>query len=330
VNSGRVALVGMLVAVEVLIAGLAIWSVSGTHVWAAGHQVDYTAKTVATIDAGAAPQVVVSDPDSRVIVGVSPDGKVHVKDMTSLHGFLFSTDRSIPKLNATRTADGVLIERSPYQDNWMHLTIGESMQRIEVDVPAGAHLDIQKCSGADVAGLRADARVRSQDGHITLSDIQGTIDASSADGYINASGVRGDSLTLQSSDGHISLRDVTAQSLSARSNDGRVEATNLTMSGAAPKATLHSDDGSIHVNGTFPAGGTYDVSSNDGRVELGLASGSDVTVVASTGDGSIYVDGKSPGDDDRQHQTIKIGSGSGAMRVSSGDGSIHLTTNGAF
>ena len=82
---------------------------------------------------------------------------------------------------------------------------------------------------------------------------------------------------------------------------------------------------------SFAPGGTYEISSNDGRIELALASNSDITVNATTADGRISVDGKSPSsDEDAHNQTIKLGSGSGSMRVSSGDGSIHLTTNGAF
>ena len=173
--------------------------------------------------------------------------------------------------------------------------------------------------------------MQSQDGHIALSDVQGVVDAHSADGYINASNVKGDTLTLVSADGHVSLTDVTAQQLTARSNDGRVEATNLTIAGTQPQATLHSDDGSVHVRGSFAPSGTYDVSSNDGRIELGVASNSDLTITASTADGKIIVDGKSPAsDEDAHNKTIKLGSGSGSMHVSSGDGSIHLTTNGAF
>jgi DUF4097 and DUF4098 domain-containing protein YvlB len=214
----------------------------------------------------------------------------------------------------------------------MHVTFGMTEQNIEVDVPANSRVEIQKSSGATVDGLRAGITVQSQDGHISLTDVQGIVDAHSADGFIEATNVKGDTLTLVSADGHIRLQDVTAAQLTARSNDGRVEAANLTIAGDKPQATLHSDDGSVHVHGTFAPAGTYEISSNDGRIELALAPNSDMTVTATTADGRISVDGKAPSseDGDAHNQTIKLGSGSGSMRVSSGDGSIHLTTNGAF
>lgn len=146
-NSKKVALVGMLVAVEVLIAGFAIWCIGGAgHLSAAGfgaHNVDYVARTVETFDAGQTPHVVISDPESRVYVNVSTDGRVHVKDNTSIHGMIFSSDRSIPKLNATRTADGVTVERADYNDHWMHFTFGSTEQSIEVDVPENSRVEIQ-------------------------------------------------------------------------------------------------------------------------------------------------------------------------------------------
>ena len=84
-----------------LIAGFAIWCIGGAgHLSAAGfgaHHIDYAAKTVATFEAGQTPHVVISDPESRVYVNVSSDGQVHVKDNTSIHGMIFSTDRSIPE-----------------------------------------------------------------------------------------------------------------------------------------------------------------------------------------------------------------------------------------
>jgi hypothetical protein len=285
-----------------------------------------------------------------VKVRLSSDGKVHVRDLTSMHGVVFSGTNTVPKLNVTRTEDGVSIERADYDDHWLHVSLGDSEQSIEVEVPAGTHLEITKSSGADVNGLTGGVKVSSQDGHITLVGLQGSVEAHSADGYIEASDLRGDTvtldsadghvkanvvrcqtLTLQSNDGNVSAQDVAAQSFTARSNDGRIDAANLSISGAQPAATLHSDDGSVHVAGRFAANGTYEVSSGDGRVELALPGGSDLTINASSADGGIYVNGSSSSSDGDSHQqTIKLGSGSGAMRVSSGDGSIHLTTNGAL
>jgi DUF4097 and DUF4098 domain-containing protein YvlB len=332
-SSSRTALVAMLIAVEVLIAGLAIWCIGGGHTmaFAAGmHRSTFVANPIAPINAGDSPRIDVSDSSSRVVVNVSHDGLVHVKDLTTA-GHSFLSAGTIPQLHVNRTAGGVSIDRADYDLTTFGFSFTND-QRIEVDVPAAATLNIAKSAGADVSGITGGVTVRSQDGHIVLADLTGTVDAASSDGYVKATGVHGDKLTLQSSDGNIELRDVTVETLNATTSDGRVETTNLTVAGGKPQATLHSNDGSMHVNGSFAPGGTYEVSSNDGRVELGLAPGADLTVAASTDDGKITVDGTSYDNDDGdsvQH-TVRLGSGAGTMNLRSGDGSIHITTNGAI
>jgi len=326
----RASVVAMLVAVEILIAGIAIYVIGGNGGWHGMHRVAFAAAPIAPLEAGNSPRIAVDDPDSRVEVELSTDGLVHVRDATSTRGFVYGSEK-IAQLHVVRTADGVSISR-PHTDGWsgMHLVFGESTQKIYVDVPSGAHLEIARCSGADVTGLTGGVNVHSVDGHITLANLQGTIVAHSDDGYINATGIRGDSLTVQSNDGHITLRDVTVPALDARTNDGRVEASALTIAGAQPRATLHSNDGSMHVKGSFAPGGAYEVSSNDGSIEVGLAGDADLTLTASTGDGKVYVDGSSQNQDgDSAQHTIKLGAGSGSMKLATSDGSIHITTNGA-
>src|SRR5208283_1163132 len=76
-KTSRTALVAMLVAVELLIAGFGIWTFRNGSIPAFAstmHHVVADPKPVATLALGAAPHVVVEDPDSRVIVKVSSDG----------------------------------------------------------------------------------------------------------------------------------------------------------------------------------------------------------------------------------------------------------------
>ncbi|HTX58446.1 MAG TPA: DUF4097 family beta strand repeat-containing protein [Verrucomicrobiae bacterium] len=332
-NGPRAALIGMLVGAEVLIAGFAIWVLGGSHLPAIAsgfHEVDSKPVTFAPMDLGPAPHVVVADPDSRVVVKPSTDGKLHVSDMSAMHGYV-AGDSSVPKLRVTRTADGARIERAASGDEWGHWTIGFSMteRQIEVDLPAASRVEIEKSSGADVTGIGGGVSVRSQDGSIALADLKGAVDAESADGAIAASNVTATSLSVSSADGRLTLRNVSAESLDASTSDGRIEASGLTIAGAHPRASLSTRDGSIELAASFAPGGSYDVNTADGRVALALAPGADLVVDASTADGSIDVDGTHYEGDDAAQHTVRLGAGSGTLRVSSGDGSIHLTTNGA-
>lgn len=328
-SASRASIVAMLVAAEIVIAGIAFYALRTAHA-ASARSFDFVAAPIAPIEAGSAPVVAVDDPDSRVIVGTSTDGRVHVTDMTGAHGWFFNDRVTVAKLQVTRTADGVSIVRPASRGSSMHFLIGDFTQRVEIDVPAAARLEIARCSGADVSGVEGGVAVHSQDGRITLADLRGTVTGSSDDGSVSASRIRGDALAIRSGDGHLSLDDVAVASLEARTSDGSIEARALAIDGASPKAVLHSDDGSIRLDGSFAAGGSYDVSSNDGGIRVRLARGADLTVDASTNDGHVLVDGAEfDASSDAAHHTVKLGSGAGNLHISSDDGSIHILTNGA-
>jgi DUF4097 and DUF4098 domain-containing protein YvlB len=304
----RSSLVAMLIAVEVAIVGVAIYAVRGAH---AVHAADFVAKPIAAIDAGTSPRIAVDDVDSRVVVAVSSDGLVHVKDLTSTGGAFFGDRLTVPQLDVKRVADGVSISRAESKDSGLHFQLGWSERRVEIDVPAGSHLDIARCAGAEISGITGGVAVASQDGRIRLSDLQGTVNAKSDDGSISASRIRGDALSLSSADGRLTLIDVSASSLDAQTKDGSIEARDLAITGGAQHAVLHTGDGSIRV---------------------ALAARSDLTVDASTSDGKVIVDGqsfKNAGDGDSTQHTVRLGSGAGTLQLSSDDGSIHINTNGA-
>jgi Putative adhesin len=300
----RTSIVAMLIAAEVLIVGMAIYAVGhGGRSFAAGlKHVDFSAAPIAPVAAGAAPRVVIDDAASRVHVDVSPDELVHVSDLTEMHGAVYSTG-SYPHLRVTRTSDGVRIER-PGSGRLSIEIFGFSKQSIQVDVPRDSHVEIADCAGADVFGINGGTSVHSNDGHVTLTDMQGSIDARSDDGYLSATNVHGDHLGMVSSDGHLALKNVIVGSLLAQTRDGRIEADALSVTA---DATLQTDDGSI---------------------ALKLAPNADLTIDASTRDGHIVVDGNSLDRDDAAQRTIRLGAATGKMKVATDDGSIPILTNG--
>jgi DUF4097 and DUF4098 domain-containing protein YvlB len=326
----RAPVVAMLVAAEVLIAGMAIYVVGGSRpTFASGmHGVAFSAAPVAPIAAGMMPHVVIDDAASRVSVSVSSDEFVHVRDLTQMRGAIFSNS-TYPQLSVTRTAGGVRIER-PSTQHFSFTIFGFSTEAIEVEVPSASHIEIARCSGADVNGITGGVNVQSQVGHIKLSNLGGSVDARSDEGYLSATNVRGDRLAMESSDGHLSLTDVTVGSLVGKTHEGRIEGTGLTIAGGHPEAILHTDDGPVHVSGTFAPDGSYELSSNEGSIDLRLRRDADVAIEASTGEGRIAVDGSSMGRDDSASRTIRLGAGSSSMKLATSDGSIHIFTNGDF
>jgi Putative adhesin len=300
----RASVVGMLIAAEVLVVGMAVFVVGrgGASFAAGAHRVDFTAARVAPVAAGAAPHVVIDDAQSRVGVAVSNDGLVHVRDLTQLRGAVFSSG-NYPTLSVTRTPDGVRIER-PHAGSLSLGIFGFSTQAIQVEVPQGSRVEIARCGGADLFGIDGGASIHSLDGHVTLTDLQGDVDARSDDGYIKATNVHGDRLALESMHGHLTLQDVAVASLSATTRDGRIEADGLSVS---RDATLQT---------------------NDGPIRVGLGANANLAIDASTGDGRIVVDGTSFDRDDAAQRTIRLGTASGSMKLATSDGSIHILTNG--
>jgi hypothetical protein len=266
----RFGIVAVLLAVEVFIGGAILWAFGGGRAgWPAAHAESInTMSELAQVDAGQAPHVVVDDPDNRVVITASNDGKVHVTDHTHRVGW-FLGPHANAKLAVQRTADGVLIRRGDDQPAQSIAFVGIDFQRTEVAVPPNSRLDIQRCGGATVSGVQA-------------------------------SGVK-----IACGDGSVHLSDVQAPTVEAATDDGSIRATNLRISG-----------GSLHTN--------------DGSIRIALAD-ANLTVHARTGDGSIrFNDSRLEQDGDSAAAAYKVGTGDGSLQLSTQDGSIHITTNGAL
>ena len=286
----RTLVIAVLVAAEVAILGLAAFSIRGGisgNLVAGGGAANFVAKTFAPIAAGKAPRVTIDDPNSGVTIGVSDDGLVHVKDDTSFSGVTLRSPRDYPQLTVTQDFDGVHISRPAYHEGWS-MFIGFSNSR--------QHFEVQVPAAAAVIVDACD--------NAEVSDLQNGATIKALDGRIELTRVQG-AIVAHTDDGHIRADDVASSSLDLSSDDGWIEMRNFTAA----------------------AGGSYDVMTHDGHIKVALAPGSDVTVDASTNDGSLRVDGvRQRSDDDRKQQTIRVGNGASAMRVHSDDGSVTITT----
>jgi hypothetical protein len=302
----------LLIAVEIGILGLAAYSIRGAvsgNAIAGGTGAHFVAKTFAPIAAGSTPRVTIDDPNSGVTIGVSGDGLVHVKDDTYFSGAMLRSPHGYPQLTVTQGVNGVHISRPSYHQGWgMFIGFSNSRQHFEVQVPAGATVVVSACDNAEVSDLKNGASIKALDGRIELTHIEGAVVA-------------------HTDDGHVAADDVTSPSLDLSSDDGWIEAHNFTAVGSAPYVRLHSRDGHITASGLFPAGGKYDIGTNDGRITVAVAPGSDVAIDASTNDGSLRVDGVRQNGNDSAQQSIRVGSGGSSMRVHSDDGSVTITTN---
>jgi DUF4097 and DUF4098 domain-containing protein YvlB len=176
------------------------------------------------------------------------------------------------------------------------------------------------------APRRVMLQARTGDGSVEAHDLQGTIDVNSGDGRIIASNLEGD-VKIHTGDGTIDI-DRAAGRVDADSGDGSIE-----IDGRLDVLTVRTGDGPVRV--TAADGSTmksdWRITTGDGRISLRLPDGFNAAVDASTGDGSVRVEGISKaardGDEDRSRVVGQLGSGGATLMLRSGDGSVDVTRN---
>jgi DUF4097 and DUF4098 domain-containing protein YvlB len=174
------------------------------------------------------------------------------------------------------------------------------------------------------APRRVTLEARTGDGLIEMHDLQGTIDMNSGDGRIIASNLAGQ-VKAHTGDGSIDIDHATGR-VDADSGDGSIE-----IAGRLDELTVHTGDGPVRVNAADGSAMKNDwrITTGDGRIALRIPSGFNAAIDASTGDGSVRVEGisKAPrdGDEDRSRVVGQLGSGGPTLRLRSGDGSIEVS-----
>jgi hypothetical protein len=181
---------------------------------------------------------------------------------------------------------------------------GHRSVRIELRVPRELDLDIRTGDGNVTAQpVAGRIKIDTGDGNVTASGLKGDIYMHSGDGHIEGANLDG-SLNVDTGDGHITVLG-RFDTLNLKTGDGSIEASAMAGSKIASSWTLHSGDG--HINLRLPDNFNADLEAHtgDGRITL------DIPISVS---GSL------------SHSAIrgKINGGGGQLRVSSGDGSIHL------
>jgi DUF4097 and DUF4098 domain-containing protein YvlB len=181
---------------------------------------------------------------------------------------------------------------------------GHRSVRVEVRVPRELDLD-----------------VRTGDGNVTAQPVAGRIKIDTGDGNVTASGLKGD-IYMHSGDGHIEGANLDG-SLNVDTGDGHI-----TVLGRFDTLNLKTGDGSIEASATAGSkiASSWTLHSGDGHINLRLPDNFNADLEAHTGDGRITLDIPISVSGSLSHSAIrgKINGGGGQLRVSSGDGSIHL------
>jgi Toastrack DUF4097 len=175
---------------------------------------------------------------------------------------------------------------------------------VDLRVPRNLNLDVNTGDGdVTTQPVSGNIRITTGDGNINANGIHGQIYLHSGDGRIEGSGMDG-ALQVDTGDGHITI-DGRFDALQVQTGDGSIDAS-------AASGSKIQDGWNLH--------------SGDGRITLRVANDLNAELDAHTGDGSITVDVPITvsGSLNRSSVRGKLNAGGGLLKISSGDGSIHL------
>ncbi len=264
----RTGIIAVLIAAELFVASIIIVSAGGLKTFtgaSSGHDIAFEPYSLPAVDAGSQPHVVIDDPDSRVVITPSNDGKIHVSDSTRIAGWGWGSRPQ--RIRMSQTSDGVLIERPSSPGRIV--IFGFEASGTEVALPANATVEIRNASGA------------------MLSDLTGTVTAHSSDGRITATNLRSSDVSLHTSDGRIDLTSIDADKLDATTLDGSIRVSDLRVR----NGSLHTSDGSITVALADAGDVTVRARTLDGSVRInGMRQDDSVPVDYKLGNGAGSLD----------------------------------------
>lgn len=159
-------------------------------------------------------------------------------------------------------------------------------ERIEIDAPLGANLDISGRSAPTSIDSVKKVKVKIEEGAVMLRNISGGINAYSAQGNViveNSSG----SIGLESTTGNIVAVEVTSGQIGdlfrARTNSGQISLRKVEHR----QIDASSISGSLVFEGKFLSGGIYNFRTSVGSIRLAIPGSSSCTVTATYADGDF-------------------------------------------
>jgi hypothetical protein len=181
---------------------------------------------------------------------------------------------------------------------------GHKSLRVELRVPRD--LDIDAHTG---------------DGNVSTQGASGRIHIDSGDGNVTADGLKGD-ISFRTGDGNIQATNLDG-AVRADTGDGRV-----VVKGRFDSLNLKSGDGNIDAEASSGSTTTsgWTLQSGDGQVFLRVPGDFHADLEAHTGDGSITLDMPISVEGSLSRSSIrgKMNGGGGFVKITTGDGSIHI------
>ena len=187
----------------------------------------------------------------------------------------------------------------------------------------GFHIGLRRSPEMKIeVPTQSDLALRSGDGALQLTGVQGNVELHTGDGSITAANTSGP-LRLSTGDGAITLRQVEG-ALTATTGDGSIQGE-----GRFTQLDARTGDGSVHVaalEGSPLTGGAH-ITTGDGSVELRLPRSVHADLQLRAGDGSVSCDlplQQQSNSSDRHSLRGSLNGGGAVLHISTGDGSVSV------
>jgi Putative adhesin len=207
------------------------------------------------------------------------------------------------RIEESQSGDHVTVNVKMPHENW-NMFGGHHEIHVQLTVPRDLDMEVSTGDGAvSVQPVNGRIQIRTGDGSIRADGVKGDISMHTGDGSIDAHGLDG-TLVANSGDGSIHLSG-RFDGLDINTGDGGVTAEADAGSKMTSPWSIHSGDGSIDLRVPADLKAYVDLKTGDGRINL------DVPVTVE-------------GVQERSHVRGNMNGGGGELKITSGDGSIHL------
>ena len=211
----------------------------------------------------------------------------------------------------------------------------------EITAPDWVALELDGSDGdVEISGRRAPVEIELSDGDVELRDtvasrvrlhvsdgdveidgLEAELEFKASDGDLEMSDSRLSSATLRLSDGDVVLRDCSG-SFELRTSDGNLTADRL----VAGRVRIETSDGDVSLDLAESPDLDLEIKTSDGTVEIDHAPRLSATFEVYTRDGVLRIDTPTTIEmtGGRRSARGELGSGSGRIKVTTGDGSVTL------
>lgn len=211
-------------------------------------------------------------------------------------------------------------------DRWSHSSHTSRID-FELKVPRQCQLFLESDEG-DITVRQIDGEVSadSDEGNIDLENLAGgEVSAETDEGEINCRNFQlaDYRLQLSSDEGTVRASDIVARSVWAETDEGDIVLLRVNAGGGK----LSSDEGDIDLEALRFDEGSWNISTDEGDVELIIPANADAEITLESDDGSIRSDfalQRLANDDNRERRSGRIGEGRARLEIYTDEGDIGL------